>query len=72
MGDVINLEDHQPHICLPDDVTKVVHVIPVSLVREWAYGRAMLPTDPALVRAIIWDWLCSYEGEEPEPPPPAA
>jgi hypothetical protein len=72
MGEVINFEEHQNHIIVPDYVTGQRHVVPVSLIREWAYGRGMLPSDPALLRAILWDWLCSYEDEPTDPPPPAA
>lgn len=60
---VVNFNEHQPHAiinCVREG--GVVHVFPLSLIRDWSSGRAPLP-DPHILRVIIREWmrLLDYE-----------
>lgn len=57
MMEVVDLSERQPHFCIAD--VKVVHVVPVSMVRNYVNGRA--PLDDDLLRAIARDWMNSME-----------
>ena len=55
---VTDIDSARPHVALEVE-TGDVHVIPVSLVKDWATGRVTPPDD--VVRAIIGDWLVMLE-----------
>ena len=55
MNNVVNIDDQRPHCVFIDPVTKNVHVVPMSLVEDWARGKR--EPDPESVRAIITDWM---------------
>lgn len=61
MSNVTDIESAKPHVTLEVECGDV-HVIPVSLVKNWATGRAEPPDD--VVRAIIGDWLVMLENEK--------
>jgi len=58
MSEVIDLAEHQPHLTVLTD--EAVHVVPVSLVRDWIRGVGEPPQD--LVRTVLREWLEAIEG----------
>lgn len=65
-SNVVDLDAQRPHITLDeygvDGKVRVVHVIPLLKIRDWAEGRAPLP-DEGLLRAALADWLACLEEE---------
>lgn len=54
MTNVTNLNDHRPHVCVHVEDGNV-HVMPVSLVKDWANGK--YEPDPEVLKAILLEWL---------------
>ena len=60
---VVNLQERQPHVvinCVREGGT--VHVIPVSLIRDWCTGRAPLP-EAQILRVIVREWMRQIDNE---------
>lgn len=54
---VFELDDHRPHVTIHDSVRKVVHVVPLAALEDFASGKLEAFEDPNLLRAIVADWL---------------
>jgi hypothetical protein len=60
MSDVVELDDHRPHVVLNDSFGKKTHVAPVAMLQKIVSGELLLSQcDDAdsMARAIIHDWL---------------
>jgi len=54
MADVINIADHKPHVCVVVE-NGDAHVLPVSLITDWANGN--INPNPDVLKSIILEWL---------------
>ena len=57
----ISLDDHRPHVSLKTDDGNA-HVLPVSLLKDWATGK-QTPSDhdAPVIRRIVEEWLHSLQ-----------
>ena len=54
VGSITNIDDRKPHVCVSVD-SGDVHVVPVSLIEDWASGS--VKPDYDVLKAIIAEWL---------------
>lgn len=68
MGEVIEIDNHRPHLVIDARANALqgerptVHVVPVALAIEWARGTKPLP-EPDILRHVITEWLAALIGE---------
>lgn len=56
MTEIINIDDHRPHVAM-GLVDGTVRVFPVQMIENWINGE-IWPEDPEpLIRSIVKEWM---------------
>lgn len=58
MGELIELDEHRPHVVVVSERSSTVYVAPTIWLERWASGADDVEAPPDdMLRALVLDWL---------------